>query len=168
MRLAEILKLGIVLLLCAACGKNGQTRSAWPAVVVQISDVSPEEREMVLSSITNLNEQLGSAVIDVGVDRGNYAIAIRKVTPSSETINRAGLATFDDRYCEVELNSAIFGNRKVVFEPVLWHELGHCAGLPHDSKPGEVMYHSASPDGIYSSAALNRFFKAFASATKID
>ena len=49
-------------------------------------------------------------------------------------------------------------------ESVLWHELGHCAGLVHVPQTGEIMYAYTNAFSTYSSDALSRFFTAITSS----
>ena len=136
-----------VLLLCIGCGNNRQDQAPWPAKIT-IKGFSEAERSAVLEQLTGFSTTM--------------------VDPTPETSSRAGLATYDERSCDVELSTTLFTEGfSRYLEPVLWHELGHCSGMGHDSKDTELMYRLASPEGSYGSDAIDRFMLSFATLTHL-
>ena len=156
-----------VLLLCIGCGNNRQDQAPWPAKIT-IKGFSEAERSAVLEQLTGFSTTMGSEVFYFDDRPGQFQITITKVDPTPETSSRAGLATYDERSCDVELSTTLCTEGfSRYLEPVLWHELGHCSGMGHDSKDTELMYRLASPEGSYGSDAIDRFMLSFATLTHL-
>ncbi|MSP18073.1 MAG: hypothetical protein EXR74_00735 [Bdellovibrionales bacterium] len=156
-----------VLLLCIGCGNNRQDQAPWPAKVT-ITGLNEAERSAVIDQLTVFSSTMGSEVFYFDDRPSQFQITITKVDPSPETSSRAGLATYDERSCTVELSRMLFTEGfSSYLEPVLWHELGHCSGMGHDSKDTELMYRLASPQESYGSDAIDRFMRGFASLTHL-
>lgn len=150
----------IVTLFSLGCAREAASRLPWPAQVVSIEGFSAAGTEQVLAAIKNMNQKMGKEAVSQSEGEG-FKIQIRMVTPNEGTKTRAGFATVYSDLCEVEISSALFESGSPDYlEPVVWHELGHCAGLSHDPSPGEVMYKTTAPNGSYSSDSLMKFFDA--------
>ena len=75
---------------------------------------------------------------------------------------RAGFAIIEEEHCTIEISNTILtGGNRSFLKPVLWHELGHCAGLPHDSKSGELMFSTTSVTPDYGADVIGRFISSF-------
>ncbi len=156
-----------ILLLVAACGKNPQERAPWPASIT-LNGLTQSEINSVSETLTGFTSTLGSAVFYFDNRPAQFQITITKFSSSTDSSSKAGLATYDESFCKVELNELVFNARfSSYLEPVLWHELGHCAGMEHNSSSGEIMYFLASPKDSYAEAAITRFMKAFTDFTSL-
>lgn len=71
----------------------------------------------------------------------------------------AGRATRYGSECLVEISRFVLEYGDELLQPVLWHEIGHCAGLPHDSTANEVMSAITYPLGHYDQEKIDRFIK---------
>lgn len=118
---------------------------------------STDEESKVHTVIGTLNEQSGEELILESNTKG-FPITIKKVDGTTWPKSRAGYAILTDSSCTVELSKQIFINERADYiESVLWHELGHCSGLAHDSGNGEIMSATTAPFSSYSSEAVSRF-----------
>ncbi len=190
MRLRWIQILAISLL--SACGANQPL--TWPAQIPSIEGIEGDSLTWVQDKIVDLNTEIGSPVLTVGPgsgspiyirkveDFGNVAgfthlgdlhldqnefayIRVPGVRGTLGTSRIAGRATLTSQQCTIELASFLMKpESKDLLHPVLWHEIGHCAGLPHVSEEGEMMSPLTLPISRYSSEHLTRFFAAFMAA----
>jgi len=78
----------------------------------------------------------------------------------------AGRATRYGNECLVEISRFVVQYTDELLQPVLWHELGHCAGLSHDSKPYEIMSAITYTLNYYDDAKIARFIELISSAIK--
>lgn len=155
--------LPVIVMGLVACGKK-EDRPHWPAQITSFEGFSKEEETHVKESIGSLNDHADEKL--VSEENKGYKIRIRKVDGTDWPKARAGYATVDDSDCLVELSKQIFEDAKSDYiMSVVWHELGHCAGLTHDSKNGEVMSAITAPFTAYSTDALARFMKAIKQST---
>jgi hypothetical protein len=151
----------IVLFLSVGCGKKGLDQLPWPAQVKLIG-LSAEQEKNVFSSLSGFTNNSGKEIFYFDDRPSQFQITIGKLKVSPETTSKAGLATYNRVSCKVELNEVVFSeDYKDYFDPVLWHELGHCSGMEHDPKEGEIMYHIASPKNFYKTDAITRFVNSF-------
>ena len=163
------LKIGFLILslvLFSGCGRK-QAPAPWPATV-RFEGLTQSEINSVRESLNKFSDSFGSEVFFFDERVSQFQISIGKLGNSEATSSKAGLATFDDSSCKVELNNLIFqSDYSSYLEPVVWHELGHCAGMEHNPKSGELMYHIASPQSLYTEEAIHRFWSAFSGLTGI-
>ena len=88
-------------------------------------------------------------------------ITVRRVPDWKDAPRRAGYATMEGDSCLVELAERLFTTHEVYRKTVVWHELGHCAGLDHDPRDGEVMSATTSAFDGYDAATLQHFMDEF-------
>jgi len=151
----------IVVVLVVGCGKNRPAPGTWPAQIVSHDGFSEAQWKEIRSAVDYLNTGAGKTVVfQEDQTGGNYPIHFRFVDNSGDHATRAGLAIYDDETCTIEVSSIVFltSNRDTLV-PVINHELGHCAGLDHDPKLGEVMYRSATNFKSYTPDSFQRFFQ---------
>ncbi len=150
------------LFLFIGCGKKGHYLN-WPATLGGIEGFSEKQKEQVLGAIGELNGKVRRTVLSPSAlqssdgDEGS-PIYIKFADSIPERTNViAGRATVDGEKCVVLISSVVADNNDLLL-PVLWHELGHCAGLDHDPLEGEIMYKTTRPIKSYDEAAQSRFF----------
>lgn len=117
---------------------------------------------MVVEAIADLNLKIQRTVVMPeelqSSEAGGSPIYIRFAqTIPEQTSAIAGRATVEGDKCVVQISS-IVANDDSLLVPVLWHELGHCAGLSHDPTKGEVMYKVTYSMREYDKPAFDRFF----------
>jgi len=157
----RLLSAVLVVFLVAACGKTGHSsRGGWPAALVALENFPSAEHSRVEEAVKQLNERaLRPILMEQGTTGGGYPVTIRFREPWPEAPNRAGYATIEDDRCTVEISSVLFeATFKDYLFPVIWHEVGHCAGLEHIPQEGEVMYKYSGALGSYTEGAIQRFF----------
>lgn len=154
-----------VLILSSGCGKNQP--APWPAAI-KFTGITENEKESIKKTLDTFSQTLGSEAFYFDDRPTQFQITITKAVPTSESSNRAGLATYNDKTCLVELSSLVFTDSyENYLEPVLWHELGHCSGMNHDPNVGEIMYRLASTLDYYSQNSIQRFMESFKSLTSL-
>lgn len=148
----------IIFLLLTSCAK----KPGWPASVT-FQSLDSSQTETALNYLKSLSEETKMELFNFNKVEGNFKIIITKKS-FNQNENYLGLATVTEVGCLVQLNEIIFLNSdfKDYFKPVLYHELGHCAGMIHDPKEGEIMFHVGSPESFYTQDAFNRFFNQLA------
>lgn len=151
----------IVAFVVVGCGKFRQPSLDWPATVVAVENFSSQEEGIVLDAIDGLNTKAGRAILTDSP--GGSPITIRWSKNIPQMANRgevhvAGRATITSDDCTIEISSIVTHSSEKLI-PVLWHEVGHCAGLVHDVADGEIMSTFTSPLDHYSPEALGRFFQ---------
>lgn len=157
----------------------------WPAQVISLGNLSTSARNIVTADIEELNDRLGMAILTIGSGEGS-PISIKQVTSftssgSSSTVHQefayigmpgargvggttiAGRATLDIDGCTIELASFLFGEPELL-NAVLWHEIGHCAGLMHVTQQNELMSRITLEISDYSEEKLQRFFDSILSS----
>ncbi len=148
----------------ASCGRNGSLRLSWPATIGGLEGFSDTQRTAVMSAIAQLNVKIKRTMISpAGLPASRessegspiYFRFADNIPEQKKVI--AGRATVDGEKCVVQISSVVADNNELLV-PVIWHELGHCAGLDHDPKAGEVMYASTVSMKNYDEATLSRFF----------
>jgi len=98
-----------------------------------------------------------------------YPIIIRRVPANPDQPNRAGYAIMKNDLCEIELSEFLFDkDYEETLQSVLWHEIGHCAGLAHVEESNELMSRTTSSFGRYSNSAIERFFDAIQRAAGLS
>ncbi len=181
-----------VVLLVVSCGV--QPRLNWPAeVAIEVTDPG---KASVASNIENLNSQLGKTILQIGSGTGSpiyiksvtsfsstssiaqgaevhFAYVESPVLPGkvramgTASTRIAGRATLDDSKCVIELASFLFeSTTNNLLLPVLWHEIGHCGGLQHVDKAGELMSAVTLSYSKYSQEQIQSFFDSLLSAIR--
>ncbi len=144
----------IVLLLAAGCGNF---RRQWPAVVRGVEDFKSAEQEKVLQALKEINETGENPILGDDPLVG-YPILIRKVAYNKAHPTRVGYAIVGPTSCTIELSEKLFAELKALLTTVVFHELGHCAGLGHTSDSHQVMSENATPFEDFTSNELGVFF----------
>jgi hypothetical protein len=177
----------------SGCGTE-RIQLQWPAQIISIDGVSAASLSTLTSQISELNTQLGRDVLSIGNTGKGSPISIAKVNtfsdPSTAPTSQAdfaeislsdlgmrvraaasnttiaGRATLTVESCSIQLAAFLFDKpeNKDLLSAVLWHELGHCAGLGHLTEVAEVMSPITLPLSRYSKEKLQRFFHDFTQA----
>ncbi len=177
----------LVVMVVAACGTPRPPSLQWPAKLAATDGIEGDAHTSVSTFISQLNSDASRAILDVGA--GGSPIYIKKVTSFEESnvvaeshtdgenvhyayvgmVNGrgvlgtriAGRATLMSSQCTIELGSFLLeASAKNLLQPVLWHEIGHCAGLAHVTDAGELMSPVTLPFSRYTEDHLKRFFDA--------
>lgn len=120
---------------------------------------SDSQQTQIRTALEEMNTDAKKRVIEVNGAHDHFPVTITLRDPWPEAPSRAGYATMTPDGCLVEISTDVMRRGKEDYiRPVLWHELGHCAGLQHDPKEGEVMYKISEPFDTYSSDAFTRFW----------
>jgi hypothetical protein len=147
--------------LLTGCGKNRHSYLKWPTALASLEGFSDNQREHVMDAIAQLNVKVRRTLITpsgLNTQDSGSPIFIRFEENIPERTNViAGRATVDDEKCVVQISSVVADDISLLV-PVLWHELGHCAGLDHDPKQGELMYKTTYAMKSYDDAKIERFF----------
>lgn len=149
----------MTMILLVGCAKN----RPWPAALVAVNGFTADQKDQVLTALSDLNSRIGHPVVAVQTDPNspNYPITIVYGTPqnTSPSSNLAGEATVSDENCLINISPKVFDPEyKDTLEPVVWHELGHCAGLVHVPTTGQIMYPTTSNFESYQPTALTNFY----------
>lgn len=71
----------------------------------------------------------------------------------------AGMTQKGAETCSVDISTELFkSDRESYMDSVVWHELGHCAGLNHNPNKGTMMYAIAKPFSTLATSAVKDFF----------
>lgn len=170
LRLLKLFKIVAICLLLVniGCGPSGQEKAPWPASV-QFSGLNKNEIEAITSSLETLSTNVGTTLFSFEDQKEQFQITVTKMKPDNGNTSRAGFATYDGVFCTVELNEIVLGEAyNAYFEPVLWHEVGHCSGMTHNEKSGELMYYIASPKEFYRADAFSNFYSSLLKLTSIQ
>lgn len=146
-----------------ACGKQRR----WPAVIDNCTNCEDQDHSEITAALTELNDRAESPLISFSdaADQERFTIQLSFVDANvlqkegEYTKNtRAGLATVYEDHCSVQLSKELHKDENLsYYKAVLWHELGHCAGLKHDEKPEEIMSAVTKKFSAYSEEIINRF-----------
>lgn len=157
-RFASVGALGVMLVV-TGCGNYRQFNKPWPATVSGMQGFSDSQQTQIRAALEEVNTDAKKRVIEVDGAADRFPVTIQLRNPWPEAPTRAGYATMDPNGCVIEISTDVMRKGKEDYlRPVLWHELGHCAGLQHDPKEGEVMYKVSEPFSYYSSDAFTRFW----------
>jgi hypothetical protein len=160
------LLLVIACFLIAGCSKKGHSYLQWPATLGGLEGFSEPQKERILGAISDLNLKIRRTVVapqglqtqdsSSGSDGSPIFIRFEQDIPEQKNVI-AGRATVDGEKCVIQISSVVADNDDLLV-PVLWHEVGHCAGLDHDPSKGEIMYKTTYTMDHYDESTLNRFF----------
>lgn len=138
----------------------------WPANVT-IKDFSLDETPLIKNAVENINWQSKSKIITFDAPgEKTFTIVIRSHKGWDEFPTRVGLATYTSQYCNVFIAKKVFTNKPTTIPTIVWHEIGHCAGLEHDKIEGEVMYKVTTPYTELNPGALKRFWNLLVKAVQ--
>lgn len=158
----------VVFLLVASCAKNRQAN--WPARVAGLQGFSQSEETEVTASLYKLNNLAGTTVVEPSKEmNGGYPIYFELASLDYAETKRVGHARFSDSECTVTLapdlflpESETYGTNQngrhtltaanAMLDAVVFHEVGHCAGMGHSSKKEALMYPVTGPLYEYSQA----------------
>ncbi len=153
-------------LMLVACGEQRR----WPAEITGCVDCSTDDQAQVKQSIIDLNEKSGGTLLIPQSDGANKRFPIdlsfvdpKVIQPTDDSRNtRAALATLYDDHCSIQLSKELHKPENAnYFKAVLWHELGHCAGLVHDKDEKEIMFPITQKIQAYSEEVILRFINEF-------
>lgn len=145
------------------CGKKGHYLD-WPTTLASLDGFSDTQREHIVAAITQLNLKINrTVVIPEGLKTQSSSgegspifIKFSQNIPEQTNVI-AGRATVESGKCTVQISSVVADDVDLLV-PVIWHELGHCSGLDHDPKEGEIMYKTTHGMKAYDDATIQRFF----------
>ncbi len=149
----------VVALTVVGCGTQ---RTEWPAYVTSLDGFSEEELQEVRMSIDKLNAESDRplVILDGEPAQTSYLIHIERSNPWPNEPLTAGITMRDDDLCSVALSTELFKSERANYvDSVVWHELGHCAGLTHNPTEGSMMFATAKPFTFFSSDALRSFIQ---------
>lgn len=147
-----------------ACGNLSDSATGWPAKLVSVEGGSEEGTRHLHEDLKDLSDATGHQLFLDGEPQEHapvLKITIRRVPDWKDAPRRAGYATMEGDSCLVELADRLFGTHGAYRKTVVWHELGHCAGLEHDAHEDEVMSATTSTFASYDQAAITRFITEF-------
>jgi hypothetical protein len=112
-----------------------------------------------------MNQKAGRQMVYTQSESGTYPITIVLRGPWSDAPTRAGLTTMDSTQCIIQLNNIIFNPGMTGYiKPVVWHEMGHCAGLVHIADQKAIMYAQSNPFVFYSDDEITSFYQSWVSS----
>lgn len=121
----------------------------WPANITVDSQYS----EAIQKELEELDGYFKPGLTN-SLDKTHFKISVTVFGLEEPTL---GMAMPGDQSCGIILNEELFTIYKDRLRTVVWHEIGHCAGLDHSSKSSDIMYYAAGPFDEYSKEAINRF-----------
>lgn len=77
-----------------------------------------------------------------------------------------GVAWVSETPCRMQIADRTFYWGQDWVNSVVWHEIGHCFGMPHTNDPNDIMYKYAKPLSQYSEAYKQSFFRRLYEATR--
>lgn len=162
------LAVSFVFLGCAQQRQSSQNLN-WPASLATVSGFSSQEEDRVVKAVEQLNLKvhrtlvLPSSLTSDGTSSSQGRIHIQWVKEIPKT-TIAGRATIKGTTCFIELTEQVASSDDYII-PVLWHEIGHCAGLKHTTDATDVMYRTSTTLSSYSQDSFRRFFNQIVGAT---
>ncbi len=156
-----------VFVFASGCAKIRPERP-WPAKIIQLAGFDAAEEVTVISALTSFNETSGRTIVEIENSEAGYPITLEKKDPPTDKPFRAGLATYESSQCKIEISPRVFSQYPNYLKSVLWHEMGHCAGLEHSEDQEDIMFHTSSKFENYSDASLHRFFDALFSIVSLQ
>ena len=137
----------------AGCGVG---RIELPAKVTPLVNFNDSQETLVRNIVNELNLRSENVLLifDDSETKGDISIEML----NSEQLSRgtAGTAMVSGSGCHIEI-SEIIAFLQTAFQSVLWHEIGHCVGLDHDSDPGAIMNRKPLPFNLLSEKAIESF-----------
>ncbi len=156
--LKRILIVTVVIFINIGCAKF---RLNWPISLKAVSGFNDNEKEKIYEWLEEINQYSNSILIDFSESHDGSSLYISKKEDIPKFATRvAGRATLEYQKCTIEILSLV-SNDDDLFKTILWHELGHCAGLEHVPERGEIMYKEAIPFSNLSKEAVERFLNQF-------
>jgi len=141
----------VCLLLLTGCAK----KITWPASV-NFESLNNLEVEAITNSLKDLSTNSKKELFYFEDKSNSFKITVTKMANDNKHL---GMASVTEETCLVQLNEIVFEESySSYFVPVLYHEVGHCAGMMHDPTEGEIMYYIGSPIDFYTQDAFQRFF----------
>lgn len=162
-----LLLLFIVSFLNAGCAKTRHS-SRWPAHIRGIEGFEVNEESIIRESLQNFEERTGQGLIQSDEASTRWTIYIIKKAPPQDKPMRAGLAIVGSEGCTIEISPKVFDEYHTYVKSVIWHEMGHCGGLEHTERTGDIMYRTTERFDRYSPESISRFFEYFLSQTKAE
>lgn len=157
--------LWIVVLVVSACGKKGPNFESWPASISGFENFNETQKQEVVQAITDMNTRSGKTLVSIEPNPAGYPITFAFVDAPESAQTRAGYAIQEEETCRIELSSFLFdGSRNEYIESVVFHEVGHCAGLGHTGGNGDIMSATTNRFVSYNEDKLTQFFSSFFTA----
>ncbi len=149
----------VVVVVVSGCGNNRPSPGQWPAAVVSVENFSPDQTATLNAALKEMNIHVHRTIVQPEGTTAGYPIRIKLREPWPEAPDRAGYATVESDRCTIELSNVIYKNADTDYiKPVVWHEMGHCAGLQHVATQGEIMYPSSNKLAAYTQDQISRFY----------
>lgn len=149
------------------CHPQQGTRAYWPATVWKWDGYSEGEVQEVTAAFEDLNS-LDTWVSLAPLEQKSYPIFLEILTdpPKEATL---GTATRNFSNCVIAIRKDVFANARLnVYLPVIiWHEVGHCAGLEHEEKGGYVMSKQVFPLYRFPQKRVDYFLEKLRKATEL-
>lgn len=183
----------VVIFLVCACDNSGHFSLEFPAQISEIKGFDGTETGEITTRVDSLVKKVGTSFL-VFPGEGNTGSTVRiqmvnEIPNTAETASSshidyasvfipsgyrgvggskriAGRATRYGNECLVEISRFVVEYTDELLQPVLWHELGHCAGLSHDSKPYEIMSAITYTLNYYDDEKIARFISQISAAIK--
>lgn len=163
----------ICVLVCVGCGSSTPGVS-WPATAT-LSGFAEQELTDLQEALGELNVHSARTLVSPVSDASNISIVKVEIIPKKfvngwetahfKTAGRsafeyvAGRATLSSGSCKIEIAASVASDPDLLY-PVIWHELGHCAGMGHSENQDDIMFRMSSRIQTYDDTSLDRFFKA--------
>lgn len=152
----------ICLLLVGCAPERFQGKvSLWPASVWGWENFTEQgdDSRAVQYALQDMNTTAKKLVINVApIPKRSYPIYIKRVSFGSQS-RILGKATRALERCTIELDDRLFSVLGKYLEAVIWHEVGHCAGLGHETEAGHIMSPYAAPLDSFEQDELDYFFE---------
>ncbi|MBM4304771.1 MAG: matrixin family metalloprotease [Deltaproteobacteria bacterium] len=156
-----------LLVLVSACGVAPEKKAPWPASV-RLENLTDVEQSRITQSLKQISTTLGIELFNFDSRPSQFQLTITRMTPEGRNVSQAGVATYNGTFCKVELNELVLqSSYSSYFEPVLWHEIGHCSGMEHVENSKEIMYPFANPRSFYSETSISSFFQSLLNYTSL-
>ena len=154
----SVTKWALVVTFVSGCGAK---HANWPAKMVALNNFDATNEQIVVDSLHRLNakDEKPLLLVDGETSPDAFPVTIEMHAPWPNEPLTAGITYREEESCRIALSTELFKSvRQDYVDSVIWHEVGHCAGLSHDPKEGSVMYATARPFKLFKETALKEFF----------
>lgn len=127
----------------------GCKSAPWPARIA----IGEEHRSEIIESLKDLNNYFKPNLVG-SLNELNYSIDVTTFDLEDPVL---GLANPQQNSCAIILSERLFHEYEETLKTVVWHEIGHCAGLEHSKKEGDIMYYQASEFSRYTKESIYNF-----------
>lgn len=154
----------IALLLIISCAK-AEIKRVTPVYI----NVSEEYHSMTQQALLQL--QIQSKVVELTDGTlDNHTIVINDAL--TEELDRLyngtvlGVAWIFEKPCRIQISERTYFYGQDWVDSVVWHEIGHCLGMPHSTDKESIMYRYSKPLSMYTQESLHNFFRRIYEATR--